>query len=89
MHRPITMQKKTHIKKGDMVTELRKRAKLPLESLLDDTRGKVERALNRELTKGVLLTGQVRTGRLVDVIAAPRWLVVRANQGFVRKYQRV
>ena len=67
------------LKKGDMVTELRKRAKLPLESLLDDTRGKVERALNRELTKGVLLTGQVRTGRLVDVIAAPRWLVVRAE----------
>lgn len=67
------------LKKGDMVQELRKRARLPLESLLDDTRAKVERALNRELTRGVQLAGQVRTGRLVDVIATTRWLVVRAE----------
>ncbi len=67
------------LKKGDMVAELRKRAVLPLAGMLDETRGKVERALNRELTRGVQLTGEVRTGRLVDVIATTRWLVVRAE----------
>jgi hypothetical protein len=67
------------LKKGDMVAELRKRAQLPLDDLLDDTRAKVEKALNRELTKGVQLTGEVNTGRLVDVVAMPRWLVVRAE----------
>lgn len=67
------------LKKGDMVAELRKRAQLPLDELLDDTRVKVEKALNRELTKGVQLTGEVNTGRLVDVVALPRWFVVRAE----------
>lgn len=67
------------LKRGEMVTELRKRAQLPLDDLLDDTRAKVEKAMNRELTKGVQLTGEVNTGRLVDVVAMPRWLVVRAE----------
>ncbi|MES2521421.1 MAG: DUF4403 family protein [Gemmatimonadota bacterium] len=67
------------LKKGDMVATLRNRAQLPLDDLLDDTRAKVEKALNRELTKGVALSGEVNTGRLVDVVAMPRWLVVRAE----------
>jgi hypothetical protein len=67
------------LKRGDVVAELRKRAQLPLDDLLDDTRAKVEKAMNRELTKGVQLTGEVNTGRLVDVVAMPRWLVVRAE----------
>ncbi|HYW31753.1 MAG TPA: DUF4403 family protein [Gemmatimonas sp.] len=67
------------LKNADMVTTLRERAQLPLDDLLDDTRAKVEKAMNRELTKGVALSGEVNTGRLVDVVAMPRWLVVRAE----------
>jgi hypothetical protein len=67
------------LKKGDIVTELRKRAQLPLDDLLEDTRAKVEKAMNRRLTEGVELTGSVRTGRLIDVVALPQWLVVRAE----------
>lgn len=67
------------LKKGDMVATLRKRAVLPLEDILDETRGKVEKALNRELARGVHLTGHVTTGRLVDVVAMPRWFIVRAE----------
>jgi hypothetical protein len=67
------------LKKGDMVETLRKRAQLPLDDILDDTRAKVEKALNRELTRGVHLTGRVNTGRLVDVIALEQWFIVRAE----------
>ncbi len=67
------------LKKGDLVAELRKRARLPLEPLLDDTRQKVEGALNRRLTEGVMLAGTITTGRLIDVAATLRWLVVRAE----------
>ena len=67
------------LKKGDLVAELRKRARLPLEPLLDETRQKVEGALNRQLTEGVMLAGTITTGRLIDVAATPRWLVVRAE----------
>jgi hypothetical protein len=35
--------------------------------------------MNRELTTGVALSGEVYTGRLVDVVAMPQWLVVRAE----------
>ena len=67
------------LKRGDIVTMLRERAQLPLDTLLEDTREKVEKALNRTLTDGVRLSGTVRTGRLVDVAAMPQWLVVRAE----------
>ena len=67
------------LKKGDMLTELRTRARVPIEPLLEETRDKVERALNRDLADGVSLTGSVTRGRLLDVVAEPRWLVVRAE----------
>jgi hypothetical protein len=67
------------IKKSDMVDDLRRRAQVPLEPIVEETRARVEEALNRDLADGVLLSGEVQTGRLLDVFADPRWLVVRAE----------
>lgn len=67
------------LRKGDMVAQLRKQARFPLDTILEETRTKVEGALNRDLTSGVELSGTVRTGRLLDVLVHPRWLVVRAE----------
>jgi Domain of unknown function (DUF4403) len=67
------------LKKADVVTELRKRARVPLSPILEETRVRVERALNRDLAEGVRLSGEVETGRILDVFADPRWLIVRAE----------
>ncbi len=67
------------LRKGDLVAQLRKRAQLPLDPLLDATRGKVEGAINRQLAPGVVLKGTVRTGRLLDVVVQRQWLLVRAE----------
>ncbi len=67
------------LRKGDMVTQLRKQARFPLDTILEETRAKVEDALNRDLTDGVQLSGTVRTGKLLDVLVHPRWLVVQAE----------
>jgi len=67
------------LKKADLVTQLRDRARVPLAPLLEETREKVEGALNRELADGVTLSAEVETGRILDVFADPQWLVVRAE----------
>ena len=67
------------LRKGDMVAQLRQQARYPLDTILEETRAKVEGALNRDLTSGVELSGTVRTGTLLDVLVHPRWLVVRAE----------
>ena len=67
------------LKKGNLVTELRARATVPLDTILEETRARAEKAINRELTHGVELVGTIHTGRLVDVVAEPAWIVVRAE----------
>lgn len=67
------------LKKSDFLERLRASARFPLDSALEETRARVEEALNRDLTDGVQLSGTVTTGRLMDVIVHPRWLVVRAE----------
>ncbi|WP_373065541.1 DUF4403 family protein [Gemmatimonas sp.] len=67
------------LRKGDMVVQLRKQARFPLDTILEETRAKVQDALNRDLTDGVQLSGTVRTGKLLDVLVHPRWLVVQAE----------
>lgn len=67
------------LKKGDLLERLRASARFPLDSALEETRERVEGALNRDLTDGVRLSGTVTTGRLMDVLVHPRWLVVRAE----------
>jgi Domain of unknown function (DUF4403) len=69
----------TWFKRDDLVQWLRQGAVFPLDNILEKTRLKVEEALNRDLTDGVRLSGAVQTGRLVDVLVHPRWLVVRAE----------
>lgn len=67
------------LRRDDLVRRLREGARFPLDEILEKTRAKVESALNRDLTDGVRLSGSVQTGRLVDVLVHPRWLVVRAE----------
>jgi hypothetical protein len=67
------------IKRGDVVSDLRRRAQVKLDPVLEDTRAKVEGAINRDLTEGVHLAGVVRTGRLLDVAAGADGIVVRAE----------
>jgi len=66
-------------KKSEVVSELRKRARVPLAPIIEETRQRVEAALNRDLADGVRLSGEVETGRILDVFADERWLVVRAE----------
>ena len=47
--------------------------------MLADTRNKVEEKINRELTRGVYLNAKFTTGRVIDVVALERALVVRAE----------
>jgi hypothetical protein len=67
------------MKRDDVVQELRKRARLPLDSTVEKYREKVENAINRDLTKGVQLTGDLRTGRIIEVLALERELMIRSE----------
>lgn len=67
------------LKKEDVVDQLREIARFPLEDVLADTRDKVEDKINRELTRGVRLNAKFRTGRVIDVVALDRAMIVRAE----------
>ncbi len=67
------------LRKADLVSQLRERARLPLEPLLTATREQAEEALNRTLAPGVTLSGRIRAGRLVDLAAQPGALRIRAE----------
>ena len=67
------------LKKGDIVNQLREIARFPLEDVLADTRNKVEEKINRELTRGVHLSAKFKTGRVIDVVALERAMIVRAE----------
>ena len=60
---------------------LRERAQFPVTALVDSARARAERAMNRELTKGVRLGAKVETGRALGVFAANDGLRVRAAAG--------
>ena len=67
------------LKKADVVDQLREIARFPLEDVLADTRNKVEEKINRELTRGVHLAAKFKTGRVIDVVALERAMIVRAE----------
>jgi hypothetical protein len=67
------------LKKDDVVDQLREIARFPLTDVLDDTRTKVEQKINRELTQGVHLNATLRAGRVIDVAALQRAMIVRAE----------
>jgi hypothetical protein len=67
------------LKKSDVVAQLREAARFPLTDVLDETRKKVEEKINRELTRGVYLNATLHAGRVIDVAAAKRALLVRAE----------
>jgi len=67
------------LKKADFVTQLRDKAKLPIDPLLDASRAPVERALNRDLSRGIRLAGRVQTGRVLDLVVETDGIRVRAE----------
>ncbi|MEP6765732.1 MAG: DUF4403 family protein, partial [Gemmatimonadaceae bacterium] len=67
------------LKRDDVIKQLREVARFPLEEVLADTRAKVEQKINRELTEGVSLIATLHAGRVIDVAALERALVVRAE----------
>ena len=58
---------------------LRTAARLPLAGPLDDLRGLVEGAMNRELADGVQLWATLTSARVVDVRAHPDAIIARAQ----------
>jgi hypothetical protein len=58
---------------------LRTAARLPLAGPLDDLRGLVEGAMNRELAGGVQLWATLTSARVVDVRAYPEAIIARAQ----------
>lgn len=67
------------LKKQDVIDQLREIARFPLEEVLADTRNKVEEKINRDLTRGVHLNAKFKTGRVIDVVALERAMIVRAE----------
>jgi hypothetical protein len=60
---------------------LRERARWPLGEIIDGARARAERAMNRELTRGVRLTATLTRGRALGVHAGDDALHVRAAVG--------
>lgn len=67
------------LKREEVIDQLREIARFPLEDVLAETRNKVEEKINRELTRGVVLDAKFQTGRVIDVTALARALIVRAE----------
>ncbi len=67
------------MKRDEVVEELRSRARVPLTETVDKVRERVQQAINRDLTRGVRLTADLQSGRLLDVQALERELMVRAE----------
>jgi hypothetical protein len=60
---------------------LRERARWQITPIIDSARVRAERAINRELTRGVQLSGTVDGGHVVSVYAATDAVHVRATAG--------
>lgn len=64
---------------GPFLDEVRNLAKIPAATLLENVIAIANRELNRELSKGVRLRGELDKATARDVIAAQRGLVARAH----------
>ncbi len=67
------------LKHEELRDTLRLRARWPAAGLLEQARGKLEQALNRDLGKGVRLAATVPDARVLDVHALPEGIVLRAE----------
>jgi hypothetical protein len=75
----MLVQGLAYLQSETVIAMLREAAVLPLAAPLQQLRTKVEGAINRELTDGVELSAQLTAGRLLDVVAMPSALIVRAE----------
>lgn len=75
----VLVQGLAYLQSENVIKLLREAAVLPLAEPLQQLRSKVEGAVNRELTEGVELEAQLTAGRLLDVVAMPSALIVRAE----------
>jgi len=63
---------------GPVEDFLRRKVRIKLAPVLEDGRELLEKNLNRDLTEGVHLRTKVRSGRVLNVRAAPNALLIRA-----------
>lgn len=63
---------------GPFLTEIRHLARIPASKLLDEVIRIANKELNRELSKGVFLRGELDNATATNVLAAQRGLVARA-----------
>lgn len=75
----VLVQGLAYLQSEKVLTMLRETAVLSLAEPLQQLRTKVEGAINRQLTEGVELSAQLTAGRLLDVVAMPSALIVRAE----------
>jgi hypothetical protein len=73
------MQGVAWLRKDDVLSQLRSLARFSLADVIEKGRDKVERSINRELAQGVRLTAQLRSGRVIDVVALTRAIMVRGE----------
>jgi uncharacterized protein DUF4403 len=67
------------MKRGDVRDYLRAHARWPMQALVDSARGRVERAINRQLGAGVRLAGTVISSEALGVHAGADAIVLRAH----------
>jgi hypothetical protein len=67
------------LKHEELRDTLRQRARWPARSLVETAMRQVQRGINRELARGVQLSGTLREGAVIDVLATPAAFVVHAH----------
>ena len=75
----VLVQRLAYLQSETVINKLREAAVLSLAEPLQQLRTTVEGAINRQLTDGVELSAQLTAGRLLDVVAMPSALIVRAE----------
>jgi 16S rRNA (guanine966-N2)-methyltransferase len=75
----LLMRSAAWIARGNLVRELRQRARLPVSDVMDFATEKLGEGLNRELSDQVRLEGEVLSAQLLDVRATADGLHVRAR----------
>jgi Domain of unknown function (DUF4403) len=67
------------MRRGDVQTMLRTRARFPVADLVERARDRLERGMNRPLGKNASLVAKVATGDVLEVRATIRGILVRAS----------
>jgi hypothetical protein len=67
------------LRRGDVQTLLRTRARFPVADLVERARQRLERGMNRRLGQNATLVAEIATGDVMAVRATPHGILVRAS----------